>query len=425
MRVTLTYVILEILKRYGAIPIFIALVVASLLALSSLAREPGRSHARMILGLGLFLCSTALAVGVAPAAWSGGIHLLQVFRGALSIPARVSGSFPVAEARIPLPAPPNAELEGEPIFAHFFYPARVEPERSSSDEQQDFCGRIDRLSFAPTGQPFPLVLLAPGLYGTAASMSVLARNLASHGYVVAGIDDPARDAPSRHASEADEDIRLRPFDFSSAEGLKTTMSRSGVRAKRVASRALAVLDRLEACVAQSSILRDHVELTRVGFVGFSFGGSAAVESSFLDRRIAAVVNLDGSLFGRAADDAVKVPYLMMHSDFSRKVLYDPTSPHLYDFLLDQNDLRLVAVQTTVPDSHLFVIRNSFHGSFADPVPELLNFFRWLLLDPYRSSAIIDAYLTGFLDAYLKGDRRALLGVDEPRFPEVRALNSPD
>jgi dienelactone hydrolase len=425
MRITLTYVILELLKRYGAIPIFIALVIASVLALTFISKVPGRSHAHMILGLGIFLCSTALAFGVASAAWSSGIQILQVFRGTLSIPPRISGSFSVAEASISLASPPNGELEGKPIFAHFFYPAKADPERSSSNEQQDFCERIDRLSFAPTERPYPLVLLAPGLGGAASSMSDLARNLASHGYVVAGVDDLARDAPSKHASAADEDIRLRPFDFSSAEGLKATMSRSGVRVKRVASRALAVLDRLEACMAHSSTLRDHVELTRVGFVGFSFGGSAAVESSFMDRRIAAVVNLDGSLFGRAADNAVKVPYLMMHSDFSRQVLYDPTSPHLYDFLLDQNDLRLVAVQTTFPDSHLFVIRNSFHGSFADPVPELQNLLKWLLLNPYRSRAIIDAYLTGFLDAYLKDDRRALLGTNDPRYQEVRALNSPD
>lgn len=145
----------------------------------------------------------------------------------------------------------------------------------------------------------------------------------------------------------------------------------------------------------------------------------------MDSRIAAVVNLDGSLFGRAAEDAVKVPYLMMHSDFSRQVLYDPNSRHLYDYLLDQNDLRLVDVQVNVPESHLFVIRSSFHATYGDPAPELQNLLKWLLLDPYRSREIIDAYLTGFLDAYLKGDRRGLLGASDPRYPEVRALNSRD
>jgi len=425
MRITLTYVILEIVRRYGAIPLFIVLVIASVLALRFLSKVPGRSHHDTLLGFGVFLCSVALAFALAPAAWNSGVHLFQVVRGALSIPPSVSGPLRVAEARIALAPPSNTKPEGESILVHFFYPTAADPDRSASDDAQNFCRQIDRLSFAPTEQPYPLVLLAPGLFGIPSSMALLARNLASHGYVVAGIDDPARDPPSKDASAADEEIRLRPFDFSSAEGLEATMRRSGLRVKRVASRGLTVLDRLEECMAQSATLRARVELTRVGFVGFSFGGSAAVESSFMDSRIAAVVNLDGSLFGRAAEGPVKIPYLMMHSDFSRQLLYDPNSRYLYDFLLDQNDLRLVEVQAKFPESHLFVVRNSFHATFGDPVPELQNFLKWLLLDPSRSRAIIDAYLTGFLDTYLKGDRRGLLSANDPRYPEVRALNSRD
>lgn len=425
MRITLTYVILEIVRRYGAIPLFILLVIASVLAFRFISRVPGRSYLESPLGFGIFLCSVALAFAFAPAAWNSGVLAFQVVRGALSIPPSVPGSLPVAEAKMTLAPPSSTEGEGEAIHVHFFFPTTAGADRPASGEAQNFCQRIDRLSFAPTAQPYPLVLLAPGLYGTPSSMTLLARNLASHGYVVAGIDDPARDPPRKDASAADNAIRLYPFDFSSADGLAATMRRGGERVKRVASRGLAVLDHLEACMTDSPTLRDRVELKRVGFVGFSFGGSAAVESSFMDSRIAAVVNLDGSLFGRAAEDAVKVPYLMMHSDFSRQVLYDPNSRHLYDYLLDQNDLRLVDVQVNVPESHLFVIRSSFHATYGDPAPELQNLLKWLLLDPYRSREIIDAYLTGFLDAYLKGDRRGLLGASDPRYPEVRALNSRD
>src|SRR5258708_15935374 len=40
-----------------------------------------------------------------------------------------------------------------------------------------------------TGAPYRMVLLAPGLGGTPAEIALIARNLASHGYVVAGIKD--------------------------------------------------------------------------------------------------------------------------------------------------------------------------------------------------------------------------------------------
>jgi len=39
MRITLTYVILEIVRRYGAIPLFIVLVIASVLEVEGTGRE--------------------------------------------------------------------------------------------------------------------------------------------------------------------------------------------------------------------------------------------------------------------------------------------------------------------------------------------------------------------------------------------------
>jgi hypothetical protein len=144
----------------------------------------------------------------------------------------------------------------------------------------------------------------------------------------------------------------------------------------------------------------------------------------MDSRIAAVVNLDGSLFGRAAKAPVNVPLLWMHSEFSRQELYDPNSPLRYQYMLDQNDLDLVEVQTKLPDSYLFVIGDSDHGTFEDPPsPGPRDLIKWLVLDPYRAHAIIDAYLIGFLDAYLKGDRRGLLGANDPRYPEIRILTA--
>src|SRR6185436_20434943 len=83
MRITLTYVILEIVRRYGAIPLFIVIVIASVLALRFLSKVPGRSHHDTLLGFGVFLCSVALAFALAPAAWNSGVHLFQVVRGAL------------------------------------------------------------------------------------------------------------------------------------------------------------------------------------------------------------------------------------------------------------------------------------------------------------------------------------------------------
>src|SRR5262249_15725190 len=155
-----------------------------------------------------------------------------------------------------------------------------------------------------------------------------------------------------------------------------------------AVKALTALDRLEACIQHSTALQGRIEVKRVGFVGYSFGGSVAAESPFLDSRIAAVVNMDGSLFGRATQGPVRVPYMILHSDFAPEVLFDPNSPDRYGFMLDQYDLRLAAAQSRLPHSHLFVIRGSFHDTFPNPSPNPRKLIKWLILDPYRAHAII-------------------------------------
>jgi len=426
MRIAFNDLLLELLKRYSAIPLFLALAIVILLAVRSLSKDFTRPHLTTALAVGLLLCVVAGAFAVAPAAWRSGIRFFQALRAAFSVPASVSGPFAVGHSKIALAPLLSADrAPGEPIALHLFHPAQAGSGQSTTDQPPVAGGQLDDVLLPLTGAPYRMVLLAPGLGGTPAEIALIARNLASHGYVVAGINDPARDAPRGDVSAADEETRLRPFDFSSAEGLAATFRRGKVRVERVASRALAALDRLEVAIQNSARLRGRIDLTRVGFVGFSFGGAAAAESPFMDPRIAAVANLDGSLFGRAAQAPVNVPYLWLHSDFSRQVLFDPSSPRRYEYRLDQNDLRLVEVQSIRPDSHLFIIRGSFHESFVDPSPGLKSLFKWLLLDPYRAHKIIDAYLIGFLDTYLKDDRRNLLGANNPRYPEVQILNSPN
>jgi dienelactone hydrolase len=423
MRITLTYLILNILARYGAIPLFATLTIVFLLALHHIAILPVFPDLATILAVGVLLCSVASALAAAPAAWRSGIRLLPVLRTAFLQQPSPAGPFVVKDIKVTMASVANGDLgTSEPIFVHFYYPIEADPEGSTADFSLIGDGQLDGIiRLLQPDQPHCLVLLAPGLYGTPSSMALVARNIASHGYLVAGINDLAQDTSGIGVSAADEETRLQPFDFSSAEALEATMRRSSERVKRIASRALTVLNRIDVCVQNSAGLRDRIDLRRVGFVGFSFGGSSAAESSFMDSRIAAVANLDGSLFGRASETPVRVPYLMMHSDFCPKILYDPVSPRRHEYMLDQNDLRLLEIQAKCPESHIFVVRGSFHETFMDPSLGLKSLFKWLLLDPYRAHGIISAYLIGFLNAYLKDDRSGLPGASDPRYPEVRSL----
>ncbi|MBM2620443.1 alpha/beta hydrolase [Actinoplanes sp. LDG1-06] len=119
----------------------------------------------------------------------------------------------------------------------------------------------------------PLVVLSPGFTLPRSSLTGLAEDLASRGYVVAGIDHTYESAavtfPDGRIAEC--------LMCGRADGPKITSSR--VRDVRF------VLD----------ALRGGYDPKRIAVVGHSLGGSAASAAMVADRRIDVGVNLDGTI----------------------------------------------------------------------------------------------------------------------------------
>jgi dienelactone hydrolase len=140
----------------------------------------------------------------------------------------------------------------------------------------------------------PVLLMSPGLAETSAFMASHAADLASHGYVVVGIDVPGETvaldlgdgalvptAPGlEHAS--DETIALRSRD------MRFVLSRLG---------SLQGVGRLD--------------LHRIGAFGHSNGGATAAAAMLVDRRIGAGVNLDGAVFGPVVKRGLDRPFGVM------------------------------------------------------------------------------------------------------------------
>jgi dienelactone hydrolase len=413
------------LTLFGAVPLFLLLLIVSLLVFVPWLVTRFRLPRAVFSGMVLFLIVAMIAV--APAALRGTLGLVRILRAVVSLPQPMSGPYADAHAIVTLA--PDAGRGGpdqKPVSLHLWYPTAsptVSPAPATAGPID--CGALDGALRLPKAQaPYPFILFAPWLGGKADMASLLTRSFARHGYVVAAFDDPATTGRAPGTSAEDEAVRLRTFDMTSDEGYRATLRRGALRAQREAAMALDALDRLTACVQQNPGLRDRIDFSRVGFVGYSFGGAAAAEASFLDSRIAAVVNLDGAQFGRAGDNVVRGPYFVFFEDFDPKIVSNLNSPHHYDYLLDQRDFRRTDEQLKQPDSYGFVIRGSFHDTFADPSPpiERSRLLSWLLLDPIRAHEIVQTYLLGFLDAYIKGDRRGLIGPNDPRYPEVRTFH---
>jgi dienelactone hydrolase len=158
----------------------------------------------------------------------------------------------------------------------------------------------------PTGvrEPAPVILYSPGWGGTRMQSSIQVENLASHGFVVVGCDDLASDP----ASDPDRGVSI---ELGSDAALKATIERAGRHVLQQANRLIDVLHALER--GQAPALARRLDLARVGAMGFSVGGAAAIQAGLMDHRILAVLNIDGALSGPTADQIGPQAYFLLSS----------------------------------------------------------------------------------------------------------------
>ncbi|HYH92201.1 MAG TPA: hypothetical protein VD763_03495 [Candidatus Saccharimonadales bacterium] len=191
--------------------------------------------------------------------------------------------------------------------------------------------------------PAPVVLLSPGNATNVGFYAALAEDLASHGFVVVGIDHPYQvaavdlgDAVAVYAGDP-------PLDQASA----VVPARIDERVADVGS----VLDTLErdpsAIVGEAMPL----DLTRIGIIGHSNGGvTAAVACA--DARLVACVNIDGQLAGGPLS--------------ARPGPAAPTKPFLY--LTKETDLAAplaALLEAGGPSTYRVVVPAAMHDTFGD------------------------------------------------------------
>ncbi len=148
----------------------------------------------------------------------------------------------------------------------------------------------------PPGDKYPVVLLTHGLRFHALGYSMLAEDLASHGYVVVGIDHP-----STAFCLLFPDGRVTTFDETLWSKRRTLAEKSAFErtyVERCARDLLFALDQLQRLESGGlpSRFAGRLDLARVGVFGHSFGGRTAAKACQLDKRLKAAVISDA--FGR-------------------------------------------------------------------------------------------------------------------------------
>jgi len=149
----------------------------------------------------------------------------------------------------------------------------------------------------------PVVLVMPGAGLFRSSVTLVAEDLAAHGYVALAIDHPG-DAAA--AEQRRGGIRPIAPEFLAGLAAGDVSKAAGVRIADVRF----VLDRL-AAIDRGGVLRHRLDRTRIAMVGHSIGGSTAANVMLVDRRVDVAINYDGDYFLAAAERAPARPLMTM------------------------------------------------------------------------------------------------------------------
>jgi predicted dienelactone hydrolase len=250
----------------------------------------------------------------------------------------------------------------------------------------------------PTLEPYPLVVLSPGFTLPIATMSSLAQDLASKGYVVAGIDH----AYESSGTEFPDGTVTNCVACDVAEPAQIPP----VRAADVSF----VLDKL---VGPRPVWRGSrwIDARRLGMAGHSIGGNSAADAMRTDSRIDAGVNLDGTFFTPLPPTGLRRPFLLVGAPGTH------TPGDEVDTSWDNGWNLLTGWR------RWFVVPGTGHLSFTDFAPLAKRFGvpadPTAPLDGDRTDAVTRALVTGFFDHHLRGlPVAAILAGDDPQYPEA-------
>jgi dienelactone hydrolase len=264
----------------------------------------------------------------------------------------------------------------------------------------------------PTGHQhsLPLVVLSPGFTNSRSTLTALAEDLASHGYVVAGIDHTYES----HAT-AFPDGRVT-----------TCLAREAPRGDR--KEEVAAGRAADVCFVLDELTGAHpawpgaglIDPSQIGMAGHSAGGAAAIAAMLADSRIRAGIDMDGSTAAPIPDEGLARPFLFLgkQSNYTpgSGIIASPDGKHVKGSVLTwERDWVLLTGWR-----RWLVVAGAVHASFTDLalLADQIGIDTGADLPGARSLDITRAYVRAFFDQHLCGRPQALLDEPSPRYPEV-------
>ena len=248
----------------------------------------------------------------------------------------------------------------------------------------------------PAGRKLPLVVLSPGFTEQVSTLTSLAEDLASRGYVVAGIDHTYENYATTFPDG--RVVECLACDSQTDPGFGTRVVQG--RAADVSF----VLDQLPSQWDGS----DVIDRSRIAMVGPSIGGASAMAAMLKDSRVHAGINMDGTMYARIPKGGFARPFLLMGTKEHR-----PGSRR--DNSWDRDWKLLTGWKRWL------VLSGTEQQSFTDS-PLLAGALgitpTYGVLPAARSADLTRTYVAAFLDHHLRGTPQPVLDKPSPRHREV-------
>ncbi|WP_344314686.1 hypothetical protein [Fodinicola feengrottensis] len=249
------------------------------------------------------------------------------------------------------------------------------------------------------GGKFPLVVLEPGMGLSAAYFTTIAENLASHGYLVAGI------TPTYSAN------------LTVIGGRTVTSTTAGNPDDPDAVQGTRLVD---LWAADARFVAAKLGGGRVVYIGHSFGGAASLQACHLDARCGGAVDLDGAQFGSVVKGGVQAPMMILGS--ANSCVTGFCQPANGQESEQRTIARSLLTASTGP-TWRYSISGTQHFNFTDyaafylapPVNTLIPLGP---IDGDRGLTIVNAYVVAFTDHVVRGTAEPLLTGPSARYPEV-------
>ncbi|HEY3649974.1 MAG TPA: alpha/beta hydrolase [Streptosporangiaceae bacterium] len=327
------------------------------------------------------------------------------------------------------PDPWAAEVNARELMVSLWYPAAPSdgpraPYMTPAESRLQLTGRgitgvpPDALSTVRTNAvsdaspagiegSLPLVVLSPGFTNPRSILAGLAEDLASHDYVVAGIDHTyeslatafpdgrvttchAREAPRRGQGFWEKVVTGRAADVSFVLGELTGAHPAWPGARLI-------------------------DPSRIAMAGHSAGGAAAIAAMLADSRVRAGIDMDGATHARIPDRGLSRPFLFL----GKQSNYTPGGEG--PVTTWERDWQLLTGW-----KRWLLVAGAMHASFTDLalLADQTGIDIGAGLPGARSMDITRAYVRAFFDQHLRSSPQALLDQPSPSYPEV-TFCSPD